>query len=75
VFRRKKALSDFVEKTQTALATGFTKDVNWIESAAVELLLFQAFQSYKNPKLACRNILSKFPDLVNRTGFHFYPDN
>ncbi len=75
VLRKKKALEDFVGNTQVAVATGFTKTIDWIESAALELLLFQAFQTYTNPKLACRSMLTKYPDLVNRTGFCFYADN
>lgn len=75
VFRRPNALAEFVEQTRVLLAMGFTKDVNWIESAALELLLFQAYQTYKNPRLACRGIIGKYPDLVSRTGFCFYPEN
>ena len=74
VFKRKKDLAQFVENTKVTLATGYTKTVGWVESAAFELLLFQAFQSYQNPKSACKGILNKYRDLVKQTGFCFYPE-
>lgn len=75
VFRKKKDLATFVELTNVAMATGYTKNVDWIESASLELLLFQSFQSYVSPKLACRSIKTRFPDLVKETGFYFYPES
>lgn len=75
VLRRKKDLAQFVENTEIRLATGFERTVGWIESAAFELLLFQAFLDYQSPKVACRSISNKFPDLVEQTGFCFYPES
>ncbi len=74
VFRKKKDLAQFVEDTNVILATGYTRNINWIESSALELILFQAIQRYKNAKIACKGVLSKYPDLVKQTGFCYYPE-
>jgi len=72
--RRSKDVEYFVEKTRIALATGFTRDVDWIESSAFELLLFKAFHTFMSPKVICRHLLNKYPDLAEVTGFKFFPE-
>jgi hypothetical protein len=64
---------EFVEKTNVALVTGFTRKVDWIESSAFELLMFQSFHLYKSPRVVCRNLLTKYPDLAELTGFKVFP--
>ena len=63
----------FVDQTRASLVTGFTRDVDWIESSAFELLLFKAFNTYKSPKVICRHLVTKFPELAEMTGFKFFP--
>lgn len=72
--RKQRAVRQFVEQTNVSLVTGFTRDVDWIESSAFELLLFQAFHVYKSPKVACRNLINKYPDLAEITGFKVFPE-
>lgn len=72
--RKSRDVEHFVERTRIALATGFTRDVDWIESSAFELLLFKAFHSFKSPKVICRHLLNKYPDLAEVTGFKFSPE-
>lgn len=72
--RSPREMEYFVEQTRIALATGFTRDVGWIESSAFELLLFQAFHLFQSPKIVCRHLLNKYPDLAESTGFKFFPD-
>jgi|KBSMisStandDraft_5_1062788.scaffolds.fasta_scaffold64950_2 hypothetical protein len=72
--RKSSEVESFVESTGVALATGFTKDVDWIESSAFELLLFKALHNLKSPKVVCRHLLNKYPDLVEATGFKFFPE-
>ncbi|MGI8555202.1 MAG: DUF6642 family protein [Pyrinomonadaceae bacterium] len=72
--RKPSAVTEFVEKTNVSLVTGFTRDVDWIESSAFELLMLQAFHTYKSPKVACRNLLHKYPDLAEITGFKVFPE-
>ena len=61
-------MADFVEQTGVALATGYTKNVDWAESAALELLLFQELQSHQSLKVAWRGVESNYGDLVEITG-------
>jgi hypothetical protein len=72
--RKPTAVSRFVEETGVSLVTGFTKDVDWIESSAFELLLFKAFHTYQSPKVLCKHLRSKYPDLAELTGFKNYPE-
>lgn len=71
--RKEKAVHKFVEQTNVSLVTGFTRVVDWIESSAFELLLFQAFHTYKSPKVVCRSLMNKYPDLAELTGFKVFP--
>jgi hypothetical protein len=72
--RKPREVAYFAQSTNVALVTGFTKDVDWIESCAFELLLFKDFQMFKSPKIIVRHILTKYPDLVESTGFRYYPE-
>ena len=71
--RKPNEVAYFVEQTRVSLVTGFTRDVDWIESSAFELLLFKAFLNYKSPKIICRHLVSKYPELAEATGFRFFP--
>lgn len=48
--------------------TGFTKDVDWLESMAFELLLFDAFASYRRPSDAEKYIFKNHGQLAERLG-------
>lgn len=72
--RKPREVSYFIENTKVALVTGFTKDVDWIESSAFELLLFKAFHTYRSPKIICRHLLNKYNELADLTGFKYFPD-
>ena len=72
--RAEKQITNFVAETNVSLVTGFTRVVDWIESSAFELLLFQAFHTYKSPKVVIRNVRQKYPDLAELTGFKAFPD-
>jgi hypothetical protein len=65
---------DFVEQTGVSMVTGFTRDVDWIESSSFELLLFKAFNMFQNPKIVVRHLQNKYPDLVESTGFKYFPE-
>lgn len=72
--RKPTAVVDFVDQTSVSMVTGFTRDVDWIESSSFELLLFKAFHLFKSPKVVCRHLTHKYPDLVEATGFKFFPE-
>jgi hypothetical protein len=36
--------------------------------------MFQAFHLYKSPRVVCRNLFTKYPDLAAATGFKVFPE-
>jgi hypothetical protein len=63
-------LQDFVATTQVKMIMGYTKDVDWIESSAMDLLIFQALQQYVDLHACWRHLQKSYPDLVARTGLN-----
>lgn len=51
------------------ILTGFTRDVEWVESLAFELLAFGAFTWYKQPASAEKYIDANYGQLKKRLGF------
>lgn len=72
--RKPREVEYFVEQTNVALATGFTKEVDWIESSAFELLLFKTLNNLKSPKVVCKHLLNHYGELAEATGFKFFPE-
>lgn len=50
------------------MVLGYNKDVNWIESSSMDLLIFQALQNYVDLHAFWRSIEQWYPDLLARTG-------
>ena len=61
-------LRSFVAETQVSMVMGYTKDIDWIESSAFDLILFQALQQYVDMGAFWRHITGAYPDLIERTG-------
>lgn len=59
----------FINSTGAALATGFTTDVDFIESLALEMLYIDNLTKYKRPVIAYKNIKKLYFELCQRTGF------
>lgn len=49
--------------------TGFTEDVDWFESLAFELLMFEAMTTYSRPYDAERYLRKHYGELAERLGF------
>jgi hypothetical protein len=64
-----KKLSEFVKKTKVKMLSGYTKNVDWNESAALELLFFSALQNYKNISYLNSFFEKNYPDLIKATSF------
>jgi hypothetical protein len=64
----KERLRSFVTTTETSMVMGYTKDIDWIESSAFDLILFQALQQYVDMRACWRYIQNAYPDLIERTG-------
>ncbi len=61
-------LQEFRKRAGASLVTGFRRDVDWLESAAFEVLaLYRLADS--SPGHAINHITRKYPDLVDRLGF------
>ena len=68
-------LKEFVKVTGASLVTGYTKYVEWSESAALDILLFGRLQYYKSPKHLGHFLETKYPDLIEINGFRFFSKN
>jgi hypothetical protein len=74
IFRASSTVKRFADDTQASLVTGFTTQVDWLESAAFELLLFRQFATYRSPRIICRNIKKKHSEFAEQLGFEHYPE-
>lgn len=54
----KARIAAFKEQTGALAVSGYTRDVDWLESAAFEVLLMGAMTFYKNPK-SVKNYMDK----------------
>jgi hypothetical protein len=61
-------LMTFLEVTQAAMVSGYTKDVDWTESAALELLFLGSLQQYIRMPACWNYVANTYGDLVERTG-------
>ncbi|CAN5400810.1 hypothetical protein BH10ACI2_BH10ACI2_19480 [soil metagenome] len=59
----------FMHETGIKLVTGYCKNVEWVESSALDLIIFSRIQRYKNLKSFLNFIYSTYPDLVEFNGF------
>lgn len=62
-------LREFRELTGVAAVTGYTKDIDWIDSAALDLVVLRWLQEYKDMSAMRRRIEKDYPDFVERLGF------
>ncbi|MCZ2390240.1 MAG: hypothetical protein LC113_04075 [Acidobacteria bacterium] len=69
------AAERFASRTGAKMVSGFTKDVNWVESAAFELLLFELLQERQSAKIIARQVWSRYGELAERNGFICFPEH
>lgn len=62
-------IEHFQRQTGARCVAGYTKDVSWFESAAFDLLLFEALTRYKRIDAVERWLRSEYGGLVRRLGF------
>ncbi len=65
-------LTDFVNATNASLLIGYKSSVDWTESSALDLLIFDWLQQYKDSTAFIENMNTSYPDLAKATGLHFY---
>ena len=66
-----KRLNTFVAETGVDGVIGYTEDVDWLESAAFELLLIDALSRYARPKAAFEYLKREHRGLAKRLGLRF----
>ena len=66
-------LEAFFERTEVACVMGYTKNVDWIESAAFDLLVLSQLQCYVSLSALDKKIKNDYAGLSGRLGFvcHF----
>ncbi|TAK79531.1 MAG: hypothetical protein EPO16_01860 [Dehalococcoidia bacterium] len=62
-------LDQFKRTTGARVIAGFTKDVDWLESAAFDLLALRAFTHFARIDGARNWLRRNYPDLVSRNRF------
>ncbi|MGE5250109.1 MAG: DUF6642 family protein [Bacteroidota bacterium] len=68
------SLSEFYRRTRVAMMIGYCKTVNWVESAAMDLILFDWLQGYISLGAMWNRVRSTYPDLVEHTGLTVHPE-
>jgi hypothetical protein len=58
----------FLKTTRARAVIGYTKNVDWVESSAFDLLLFEALARYQKLRPAENWLRRTYPDMVKRLG-------
>ena len=69
----RKAVTAFQEATGAKAVCGYTKDVDWVESAAFDLLLLESLTSSKRIDARINQLRRRYPDLTKALGFASHP--
>jgi hypothetical protein len=65
-------LANFIAATNVAMIVGYKKDVDWMEGAALDLLLFSWLQSYKHMRVFWERFKVQYAGLISATGLKVY---
>lgn len=65
-------LEAFCAATGVPLLLGYRKAVDWIESSAMDMLVFQALQQYVDLRACWRFLQRQYPSLIDCTGLAAY---
>lgn len=69
LFIKEELMEDFFRETNALMVSGFTKAVDFIEGAAMEMLYFSWCQEYVKTFDLEKKIQKEYPGLVGNTGF------
>ncbi len=67
-----KRIQSFLDRTKASAVVGFTEEVDWLESAAFELLVLEALTYFESPKKAEAHLKEKYEGFVDRLGLTFH---
>ncbi len=62
-------LKEFRGQTGIAAVTGYTENIDWIDAAAMDMIVLRWLQEYKDMSAMHRRIEKDYPGLVKRLGF------
>lgn len=68
-----RAVEEFLKRTGAKAVCGHTRDVDWTESAAFDLLLLSSPLGSQRIDARFNFVRDAYPDLVKRLGFVSYP--
>jgi len=68
----RRRLERFMQATGVAVVLGYETDVNWIASAALDLLLFDWFQYYGDTRRLWRDFRRDYAALIRSTGLRAF---
>lgn len=65
-------ISRFIATTKVSMVVGYKKDVNWIDSAAIDLMLFDWLQEYRHMDRFWAFFKRRYRDLIGVTGLRAF---
>ncbi|HXG02528.1 MAG TPA: DUF6642 family protein [Candidatus Binatia bacterium] len=65
-------ISRFMAATGVSMVLGYRKDVDWIDSAAIDLILFDRLQAYRDMRRFWEQFRARYRDLVSLTGLRAF---
>src|SRR3989442_1586938 len=65
-------ISRFIANTRVSMVIGYRKDVDWIDSAAIDLLLFDRLQEYRSMHRFWEHFRGRYRDLISLTGLRAF---
>ncbi len=68
----KDRILDFMSKTGVNMVIGYRKEVNWLESAALDLLILNWLQYYKDMRKCWNRFRRAYRDMVEISGLDVY---
>jgi hypothetical protein len=64
----KSRIINFMEKTRVLMVVGYKKRTNWMDGAAIDLLLLDWLQAYKDMRKFWTRFRNTYRDLIRETG-------
>lgn len=68
----RRRIQAFRRRTRARCVAGYRKDIDWFESAAFDVLLFEALTRYQRVDAAHRWLRTRYPGMVRSLGFAMY---
>jgi len=68
----KERIDTFIQNTGLSLVIGYTQNSPWIEATAIQLIVLNRLQKYRNMGTFWRNFQKVFRDLIEVTGLAIY---